>query len=118
MFSIRARFTDEIYGTQLQCLERDFGCTLGIRRHHHDRHRAQAHQPFEKLQTIHARHVHIQRQHVRIELFDRFAGTGRIRRLTNHFHIGKTVDHGRQHASHQRRIIYDQHTNFGKSHEI
>ena len=78
---------DEIDRAQLQRLERGLGAAFGQRRHHDHRHGPQAHEIGEESQSVHARHLDVQREHVRIGLLDALARHERIRRRAHHFDV-------------------------------
>ena len=64
------RLRDEIDRAELERAQRDVGALLRQRGHHHDRHRPQPHQVLEERDAVHARHFHVERDDVRIELLD------------------------------------------------
>jgi hypothetical protein len=85
------------------------GSALGQRRDHHHRHRPQPHQPLEKVEAVHFRHLDVEREHVRIERLDHLARHQRVGRGADHFEIALAIDDVGQQAAHQRRVIDDQH---------
>jgi len=58
---------DKVDSTQFQRCQRDVGAALGQRRTHYHRHRPQPHQVAQELQSVHAWHFDVERQHVRIQ---------------------------------------------------
>ena len=54
------------------------GAACGQGRHHDDRHRAQPHHLFQKLEAVHVRHFDVERHDVGIERLDRLARLQRI----------------------------------------
>jgi hypothetical protein len=97
---------DEIDGAQFKRPHGDFAAAIGQRRHHHHRHGPQAHQPFEKIQAVHARHFHVQRQHVGVVLLDQLARHQRVGRGGHDFHVGVGVDDLGHQAPHQGGIVH------------
>ncbi len=96
------RFGDEIDRPQLQRAQCDFRAFRRQRRDHHDRHRTQTHQFFQEIEAVHARHLDVQRQHLRVVLFNQIARHQRIGGRGHHFHIGMAVDDLRHQLTHQR----------------
>ncbi len=99
------RLGDEIDRAQFQRAQRDFVAALGQRRHHHDRHRPQAHQLLEEVEAVHARHFDVERQHVRVVLLDEFARDERVGRGRHDGHVRLAIDDFRHQAADQRRIV-------------
>ena len=102
----------EIDRAQLQRLQGDRRARFGQRRHHHHRHRPQPHQIAEEGQAVHARHFHVQGQHVGIELFDLFPRRVGIGRRTHHFDAGVLAENLGENLADQRGIVHDQHLDF------
>jgi hypothetical protein len=84
----QARLGHEVDGAQLQRAQRDLRAALGKRRHHHHRHGPQAHELLEKLQPVHARHFHVEREHVGVGDLDEVARHQRVGRGAHHGHVG------------------------------
>ena len=99
---------DVVDGPQLQCAKRGVGTILGQRRDHHDRHGPHAHQPFEELDAVHARHLHVERQHVGIERLDLLARDDRVGRGAHDLEVGVARQDAGQHLAHECRIVDDE----------
>jgi hypothetical protein len=96
---------DEIDRAELQRAQRDVSAALSQRRHHHDRHRPQPHQVLEERDAVHARHLDIERDHVRIELLDFLARRVRIAGRADHLDVGRAREHRGQKLAHQCGIV-------------
>ncbi|MNX97969.1 hypothetical protein D3C86_1303540 [compost metagenome] len=107
---------DEVHRTQFQRAHGDFGPALGQRRHHQHRHGPQAHQTLEEIEPVHARHFHVQRQHVRVQALDEVARHQRIGGGAHHFHVCLAVDDLGHQAADQRGIVHAQHLDLRGGH--
>ncbi len=67
---------------------------------------------FKKRQAVHARHLDIQRQHVRPQAQDLVARDKRIGRGAHYFQIRLRRQAFGQHLAHDGRIVHDQHSDF------
>jgi hypothetical protein len=71
-----------------------------------------AHQPAQELQPVHARHFHIQGDHVRIGFANALARHDGVGRGGHHFHVRRFVDDAGEQAADQRRIIHHHDSDF------
>ena len=107
------RFGHKVDSPQLQGLERDFGTPLGQGGDHHHRHRAKAHQLGQEVDAIHARHLHVQRDDVGIEVADHLPRGKGIGRRADAFHVRLVVDDLAEQAAHQGGIVHHHHACLG-----
>ena len=82
---------------------------LGQRRNHDNRHWMAAHQLFQEGQPIHARHLDVESEHVRIQGLDLFSRDIRVAGCPNYFKLGVGTKDLREQLAHQRRVVHDQH---------
>ena len=106
---VDAGLRNEIDRTELQRAQRDVGAALGQRRHHHDRHRPQPHQVLQEREAVHARHLDVERDHVRIELLDLLARRERVAGSADDFDVRRARQDGGQELAHQRRVVDHEH---------
>ena len=83
----------------IQC---DLTALFGEARYHDDRHGTKTHEIAQERQAVHARHFHIQRQHIRIQGLDGFPGLIGIPGLAHHLQIRGGVDDFPQQGAHER----------------
>ena len=99
------RLGDEINRTQFQRPHRHFRAARGQRRHHHDGKRPDAHQLFQELQPVHARHLDVERQYVRRGSLQPLDRGNRVACDRDHRHVGLRIDGAAQQSAHHCRII-------------
>jgi hypothetical protein len=92
----------EVERAELECAQRHLGAALGERGDHHHRHRAKAHQARQEVEPVHAWHLDIQCDDVRVEAADHFARHQRVGGRADTFHVGLAVDDLAEQAAHQR----------------
>ena len=68
----------------------------------------QAHQLVEEGKPIHVGHLDVERDHVRIERLDLFAGRDRILGRTDHHDVVVAPQRARQNLANERRVIDDE----------
>jgi len=68
-----------------------------------------AHQYFEEGQPIHARHLDVQGEHVRVQRFNFFSGDIWIARRSHYLKLRVGTKDLREQLAHQRRVVYDEH---------
>ena len=108
----QARLGNDRDGAGRQRLQRRFRILSGQRRADHYRRRALGHQLSEKSDAVHARHLDIERDHIRpfaAHLFDRKEWVGS---RANDPDIGIAIENGAHHLAHNRRVIDDHDLDF------
>jgi hypothetical protein len=83
---------------------------LGRARNEDHRRRPQSHDLLEKGQPVHPRHLDIERHDVWIQRLDHLPRLGRIGGVANHRNARLTLQPVLEERSHQRGIVYDQHS--------
>ena len=96
---------DKVDRTQLQRLQRGLGAALGQRGHHHHGHGPQPHEIREEGDAIHARHFHVEREHVRFQFLDALASHERVAGRAHDFDVVRGLQYLDQDLAHQRRIV-------------
>jgi cell division protease FtsH len=104
-----------IHRPELQRLQRFPGALLRERAHHQNRDRMQVHDPAERVQPVHARHLDIQRDHVRVQLGNLLDGLLAVARRGDHGHPRILVEHGRERLAHERGVVHHEHA-YGSDH--
>ena len=84
---------------------------LRERGHHHHRHRSQAHEVGEEGQAVHARHLDVEREHVRVEGLDLVARHQRVLGMAHDLDAGVLRQHLGQHPAHKRGVVDNQDAN-------
>ncbi len=102
------RLHHAIDGADLQRLDRRFGSPGGEGRDHDHRHRPEPHDLVEKLDSAHVRHLDVEGEYIGIELLDRLARLGGVRRRADHLDGGIALQRGGDQALHGGRIVDDQ----------
>jgi len=96
---------DDVDGAGRQRLDADVGSRRRQRTHDDDGQWVVLHQPLQERESVHPRHLDIERQHVRIVAQDEVAGDEWIRRDTDDLDIRFAAQHIRQHFAHDGRIV-------------
>jgi hypothetical protein len=84
------------------------GAALGQRGHHHHRQRVQAHQVFQEGQPVHARHFHVQGDHVRGQALDLLARQQRVGGGADHVDGRIAGQDLGEHLAHDGGVVDDQ----------
>jgi hypothetical protein len=103
------RLADAVDRAELHRANRRGRAAGGEARDHHHREWPQPHHLFEKLESVHPRHLDVERHDVGIERLDRFARLERIGGLADHLDCGIVGQRGRNQAAHGGRIVDDEH---------
>src|SRR5690606_17418949 len=76
------------------------------------------HQPAQEIQAVHARHLDVQRDHVRRAAADAVEGQQRIGRDAQQLHVRLRRHHPRQEGAHDGGIVDDQNPDHGGARKI
>ena len=87
-----ARLGHTSHGTQLQRFHGDLRATLGQRGDHHHRRGPQAHESPQKIDAIHARHLDVQGDDIRIQFANHLARHQGVIGGTNALHVPLAID--------------------------
>ena len=111
-----ARFGDDVDRAGGQRL--DARGRSGLRHRAHDDHRQRMvrHQLAQEGQAVHARHLDVERDHVRLVLQDQVARDERIRREADHLHVRLGLERVGEHPPHDRGIVDDEDARLRRGH--
>jgi hypothetical protein len=84
----RIGFQEKIHGAQFQSFKRGIAAFAGKAAHHQNGRRILRHNFLQSVQTVHARHFHIQCDDVRMELGNLFQGFDPIPGRSHHLDFG------------------------------
>ena len=105
------RLRHNLHRAVFQRLERALRPLLRQARTNHHRDRMLRHDPAQKRQPVHARHLDVQRDHVRHLLGDLLRRRIRIARGPDHLDLRILRQHVRQRLAHHCGIVHNQHAN-------
>ncbi len=109
---IDRRLADEIDGAQAECVESDAGALLSQGGAHDNRHGMQSHEVAQEFQAIHARHLDVQRQYIRVQRLDHVARHDGIFRRADDFDLFVRGEDFREQPPNHQGIVDDQNANF------
>ena len=92
----------EVHRAEFQRAHRRLRAFARERGDHDHRQRAHRHQVAQEVEAVHARHLHVQRDHVGRVLADALDGQQRVGRGAEQHHVGLRPDHARQEGAHDR----------------
>ena len=101
-----ARLGDEIKCAQRQRFESGRGAGGGVRAYDDDRQLVSAGDLPQSFHAVHARHVEIESDHVRLEFFDLAQGKAAVNGRPYHFDGLVALQDLRNHLAHERGVIY------------
>ena len=101
---------DVVHRPAIEAVERDVGRALGQAADHDHRHGPDGQYLFERGEAVHARHLDVKRDCVRIELTELDQGIVTIVGSADDGQVAAFVDRIGNHAPHQCGIIHDQHS--------
>ena len=105
----RGGFADHLHGTRRQGLQGNVGALLGQGRADHHRRRPGRHDLPQEADAIHARHFHVQQDHVRPYTLHFLQGQDRVHRRADHLDILVRLEQLLHGFTHYRRVIDDHH---------
>src|SRR5471032_851808 len=107
LLQVQPRLGDDGDGAGGQRFHRGLRALLGQRRTDHHRRRMLGHDLFQKRDAVHARHFHIEHDHVRPLGFHAFHRQQRIGHGVADADAGGRVEQGAEHLPHHGRIVDD-----------
>ena len=109
-----ARLGDDVDRAGAQRLDRRRRPALRQRADDDHRHRPVLHQLAQEAQAVHARHLDVERDHVRLEPQDQVARDERIGGAADHFDVRLALQRVGEQLAHDRRVVDDQRPCIGR----
>jgi hypothetical protein len=107
-----ARLCHHIHGPRLERVERVFRAGLAERAHDDHGKRVMLHQDSQECDAIHARHLDIEREHIRLEGENLVACDVGIDSRGDDFDVGLGVERIAYELAHDCGVVHDEDTNF------
>jgi hypothetical protein len=98
----------EVHGPQLQAAQGDLGAFLRLRREEEHRRRAVGHDAPQGLQAVHARHLDVERHHVRPEVEGLLPSVLAVHGRGHDLDVGRVAQHAREGLAHEGGVVDDQ----------